>query len=61
MFKYPGTWWVYSEKDPRWNKTGHVAHLSMGTTPRQAQDAIDELKKKYGKIPSDLTISYDKD
>jgi hypothetical protein len=61
MFKYPGTWWVYSEKDPRWNRLGHVDSLVMGSRPKEAQEAIEALKKKYGKVPPDLTVQYDKD
>lgn len=61
MFSYAGTWWVYSEKDPRWNRQGHVSSLEMGSRPKEAQDAIDELKRMYGKPPSDLILCLDKD
>ena len=52
MVGNPGTWWVYSEKDPRWYRSGHVEHLAMGVTPKAAQEAIAELKKTVWKGPS---------
>ena len=61
LFPCAGSWWVFSEKDPRWNRTGHVDCLVMGSRPQEAEEAIDELKKMYGAVPSDLTIYYDKD
>jgi len=61
MFTHSGTWWVYSERDPRWNRSGHVDSLAMGVRPKEAEDAIEDLKRKYGKIPSDLTVYCDKD
>ena len=61
MFSGGGTWWVYSEKSPRWNRQGHTNCIAMGFQPKEVKDAIDELKKLYGKIPSDLTVYYDKD
>jgi hypothetical protein len=33
----------------------------MGVRPKEAEDAIEDLKRKYGKIPSDLTVYCDKD
>ena len=60
MIINPGTWSIYSEKDPRWTKTGRclVGGLIM---PQEAEDALQELKELYGEMPSDLRWGYMKD
>ena len=56
-----GTWWVHSEKDPRWNKSGSGFGLVIGGGPREMHDWIEECKKKYGEPPDDATMGFMKD
>lgn len=55
-----GSWWIHSKKDPRWNASGEslVGGFIM---PPECKEAIEELKKKYGKPPDDLEWGYMKD
>lgn len=51
----PGTWWLVSEKDERWNCNGKTNNLLfLRGMPKEAEKALIILKKKYGNPPDDL-------
>lgn len=54
-----GTWWMYSESDPRWDRSGRglVGMFSY----RQQEQLRDELKETLGDPPDDLMFGYMKD
>lgn len=57
----PGSWSVYSQSDPRWNRHGRC---NMWVTAGPAPDAlawIEECKASYGEPPDDLDYSCMKD
>lgn len=54
-----GSWSLRSKKDPRWNCSGRG--IVGGFMCPEANDAIEKLKKKYGKPPKDLELSAMKD
>ena len=62
ILTHSGTWWLRSESDKRWRAGGHVDALafSAGMHP-DAQQALDELKTKYGEPPEDLEYGGMKD
>jgi hypothetical protein len=51
--KTEGTWWVFSDIDPRWNKSGK----GYDKNPSVIQNWVEKCKKKYGKPPYDLYCS----
>jgi len=55
-----GTWWIASEKDPRWNKSGK-GYVGCFSRPQEAVEAVEELKALYGPPPDDLEWGYMKD
>lgn len=61
MFKLTkeGAWYIYSKKDKRWcvNGTAMVGGFQM---PQECEEALERLKKKYGKPPKDLEWGYEK-
>ena len=56
----PGTWWLRSESDSRWNASGHTA-VGGFAMPEEAKAELDRLEKQYGTPPSDLEWGYMKD
>jgi hypothetical protein len=56
-----GTWWVHSEKDKRWNKTGRGFGLVVSGGPQEMQDWIKECREKLGDPPSDAEMGFIKD
>ena len=56
-----GSWILKSETDKRWNVHGRSACMSAIITPEECTKKIEELTKKYGPPPEDLTISQMKD
>lgn len=54
-----GSWHIESNFDKRWNKSGR-GYIGFGCCP-EAEEAVEELKKKYGDPPEDLKMSYWKD
>ena len=56
-----GSWSVYSEKDPRWNKSGSGYGLVTDGGPSEMQEWIDQCTKKYGDPPDDASRSFMKD
>lgn len=56
-----GTWWVRSEKDPRWNNSGRSEGLVCNGGPQQMQDWIERCKKEFGDPPEDCEKGFMKD
>jgi len=56
-----GSWWLYSDKDPRWNKEGRGYGLVTSGGPSEIQEWIDQCIKEYGKQPDDLSMGFMKD
>lgn len=56
-----GSWRVYSETDPRWNKSGRAEGLVTSGGPPEMQEWIDECIEKYGDPPDDAKQSFYKD
>lgn len=56
-----GSWQIWSESDPRWNRSGRSDGVGLFTMPLEAKDAIEKLKAKLGEPPEDLNWSYMKD
>jgi hypothetical protein len=57
----PGTWWIRSMKDPRWNASGPSPAVGMFGRPPEVDDKIADLKKTYGDPPDDVEWGYMKD
>jgi len=57
---HPGTWWIRSESDPRWNTSGR-ADVGLFTKPSQLEERMKTLQQKLGEPPSDLEWGYEKD
>jgi len=55
-----GVWYVTSEQDPRWNKTGHACGLICTGGPQEMWDWIKECKSKYGSTPDDCVYGFHK-
>lgn len=56
-----GTWYVHSDKDPRWNKTGRACGLVCDGGPQDMKDWIKECREKYGDPPDDAVEGFYKD
>lgn len=56
----PGSWWLSSKLDPRWEAVGDGAVGGLVMSHDQVL-ALAELKKKYGEPPDDLSWGYMKD
>ena len=61
MFKLAreGSWWLRSEKDPRWNSGGRG--MVGGFMCPEADREIQRLKELYGEPPDDLEMGAMKD
>lgn len=55
-----GSWWLHSEKDPRWNCTGR-AGVGGFVIPQECKNKIEQLKQTLGEPPDDLKWGYMKD
>lgn len=60
-FTSSGSWSIHSKKDPRWNCSGWTESCGGFVIPYECEQALNELKKKFGKPPKDLEWSYMKD
>ena len=56
-----GSWGLSSKSDPRWNASGRGYGLVSTGGPSEIKEKIEELTKKYGEPPEDLTSSFMKD
>ena len=57
----PGSWWLSSNEDSRWNCSGDSPFVGGFTMPDECEAKLEELKKKYGEPPKDLEWGYMKD
>ena len=55
-----GSWWVKSQSDPRWNKTGR-GKVGSFMIPSGAEARINKCEKEFGVKPEDLEYGYMKD
>jgi hypothetical protein len=56
-----GTWFVHSETDPRWNKSGRNEGLVTCGGPEEMQEWIDYCMKEFGDVPDDAAKAFYKD
>jgi hypothetical protein len=56
----PGTWWIRSESDSRWNSSGR-ARVGGFAKPQEVDEEVKRLKKTLGEPPQDLEWGYMKD
>ena len=56
----PGTWWLQSSLDPRWNATDK-ALVGGFVMPEECQARLTQLEQQYGPRPIDLVFGYEKD
>lgn len=62
MFGGEGSWWISSESDPRWNKSGRDFISGIhGPAKIDLYEEIKKMSKKLGKKPKDLNIGWMKD
>jgi len=55
MFSHPGTVWLQSESDPRWDVTIRVECLVfLARIPPELQAVLEKEKQMYGEPPDDL-------
>ena len=50
----PGTWWISSKSDPRWNVSGEADFVSILAMPKEVKNAKRRLMRRLGKAPADL-------
>jgi hypothetical protein len=55
-----GSWWIRSESDPRWNRSGR-GQVGMFMVPAEAEAEKASLEARYGPPPEDLEFGYMKD
>jgi hypothetical protein len=60
-FLRPGTWWVRSASDPRWNCTGISNAVGGFVIPQEAQAYLERKEKELGPPPKDAEWGYEKD
>ena len=53
----PGTWWVRSASDPRWDAQG-TASSSADTIPPQANGHVEQCRRTLGEPPPDLEVGF---
>ena len=57
-----GSWWIHSESDERWRRSGTSDGVGGFVLPPEAEQAIEELKSELGEEPpDDLEYGYMKD
>jgi len=57
-----GSWWLYSENDPRWHAEGQGSKIGGFQMPEEAKIALEKLKISLGEEPpKDLEYGYIKD
>lgn len=51
----PGSWYLESKKDPRWNAAGRSSRLVLlSGLPDDVKTEVERLKALYGEPPDDL-------
>lgn len=63
IIKYlgPGSWWLQSKTDKRWNAHGYSDAVGMYSQPLECREKQKELEELYGTPPEDLEWGYMKD
>jgi len=56
-----GSWWLNSKSCPKWNASGEAILVGGFRMPPECEAKLEELKKKLGEPPDDLTYGYMKD
>ena len=57
-----GSWWFRSKKDPRWNRDGRSEFMVVTAGMcSEAKEALQAMKRRLGKQPSDLEYGCMKD
>ncbi|WP_157654474.1 hypothetical protein [Burkholderia ubonensis] len=57
----PGSWWISSKSDPRWNESGRVETVSILSMPKEVKNAKRRLSRRLGAAPADLEWGVMKD
>ena len=58
----PGTWYITSKSDKRWNVSGHSPSVGCFSKPEEVDPAIEKKKQELKEEPpSDLEWGYMKD
>lgn len=57
----PASWFLSSQKDPRWTQSGSCRAGMFGSQPPEVKAAIERLKKLYGEPPDDLRFGVEKE
>jgi hypothetical protein len=58
----PGSWWLESKSDPRWNASGHSFSVGGFTMPPEVRTELERLDKEINEPrPLDLEWGYMKD
>jgi hypothetical protein len=57
----PGSWWLHSDINPRWNTNGRSDCTGGFEMPPECKTKFEKLKKVLGKPPKDLEFGYMKD
>ena len=55
-----GAWWLKSKTDPRWDCMESNVSVGSLVIPPSCQYKIEQLTKKLGEPPDDLTWEYHK-
>ena len=55
----PGTWWVRSASDPRWDAQG-TASSSVDRIPPQANAHVEACRRTLGEPPADLEVGFNR-
>lgn len=54
-----GTWFIRSQRDPRWNREG-IEELDCIQADKKLRKMAEEMKKTLGEYPEDLEIGFQK-
>lgn len=54
----PGSWWLSSKSDSRWDCSGKAEHVGSFSKPDELEVKIQELTEKFGTPPDDCKWGY---
>jgi len=57
----PGSWWISSQSDPRWNGGGRSEEVGGFELPKEAREFVQQKEKELGDPPADVSWGYWKD
>ncbi len=61
MVMRPGSWWLRSKTDPRWDSDGTSPLVGGFVMPSELRAELDRKKLELGEQPADLEFGYMKD